>query len=237
MLKSKNLNDLEQRLGYQFRDRELLHRALTHSSARVSNKVSWDNEQLEFLGDRVLGLIMAEDLVLRFPESAEGDLARRYNRLVNRETCARVGETLGLGQYIVLGLGEAGSGGRRKQTIIANACEALLAALFIDGGFEAVRNVTLKSWEKEFGSIDRVRADPKSALQEWAQGRGLSLPTYRDLERRGPDHEPRFTSEVIIDKEEPARGEGRNKRAAEQAAAQSFLERNGIWQSEPSDEC
>lgn len=233
VVRSASIDELQNRLGYTFSDRGLLQRALTHSSARASRRIDHDNEQLEFLGDRVLGLVMAERLVKRFPEAEEGTLARGYNRLVRRETCARVGNELELGNFIVLGTGEAGSGGRRKHTIIANACEAVLGAIFLDGGFDEARRVTLRWWTDHFEAIDEVRADPKSALQEWAQSRGLPLPDYAELGRTGPDHAPSFTTEVRIERQEPAQGYGANKRAAEQAAALAFLEREGIWQSEP----
>jgi ribonuclease-3 len=229
------LKHLFERLGYAFNDRSLVELALTHASARPSLKPNEDNERLEFLGDRVLGLAVAELLTASFPEASEGELARRFNQLVRAETCAEVAQRWELGKLIVMSGGEAESGGRAKKTILANACEAVLGAIFIDGGYEPARDVVHRFWAAELSSLDLAVPDAKSILQEWAQGRHLPLPRYIEVSREGPDHKPRFTSEVQIDGVAPERGHGANKRAAEQAAALAMLLREGVWQAPQHD--
>ena len=187
-----------------------------------------DNERLEFVGDRVLGLAIAAALIEAFPLATEGELARRYNRLVRGETCARVARELNLGTYLILSESEAGSGGREKSTILADAIEALLGAILIESGFDKANAVVRRLWLSRLEELPQVSADPKSALQEWAQGMGLSLPEYIEIARKGPDHAPRFTAEVRIRGKSPARGEGASKRAAEQAAASELLTREGV---------
>jgi len=226
--------DLATRIGHDFSDPALLERALVHSSARASARPDEDNERLEFLGDRVLGLTVAELLTDAFPEAHEGELARWFNQLVRAETCAEIAQGWNLGDVILMSGGEAGSGGRRKKTILANACEAVLGAVFADGGYEAAKHVVRKFWEPELGRIGLVIPDAKSVLQEWAQGRRLPLPRYFEVAREGPDHAPRFTAEVQIEGVTPERGQGTNKREAEQAAALAMLMREGIWQAPPN---
>lgn len=229
------LRHLSERLGYDFKDASLLALALTHASARPAPKPNEDNERLEFLGDRVLGLCIAELLTETFPEASEGELARRYNQLVRAETLAEVAQQLELGKVILMSGGEAESGGRGKKTILANACEAVLGAIFTDGGYEAARKVVKTFWASELGSFAEALPDAKSVLQEWAQGRRLSLPRYIEVSREGPDHAPQFTSEVQIDGIAPERGHGASKRAAEQDAALAMLLREGVWQSPHHD--
>ena len=229
------LQQLFERLGFAFKDRSLVELALTHASARPSLKPNEDNERLEFLGDRVLGLAIAELLTQTFPEASEGDLARRYNQLVRAETCAEIAKEWELGQLILMSGGEAESGGRGKKTILANACEAVLGAIFIEGGYQTARDVVFRFWASELASLDLALPDAKSILQEWAQGRRLSLPRYVEIAREGPDHKPRFTTEVQIDGVAPERGHGANKRAAEQAAALAMLLREGVWQAPAHD--
>ena len=226
---SRRLEPLAAALGHDFADLGLLRRALTHASMRTDGDRSGDNERLEFLGDRVLGLAICEVLIEAFPTADEGELARRYNRLVRRETCAEVALAFDLGHYIVLSSGEADTGGRAKATILADTCEALLGAVFLDGGFEAARKLVRRLWHGHLGSQQRDRPDAKSALQEWAQGLGQSIPVYTMMDRRGPDHAPRFTAEVRVTGREPAVGRGSNKRLAEQAAATAFLLREQVW--------
>jgi ribonuclease-3 len=230
MLRARKYKDLEKSLGHRFRKQNLLEVALTHASMRGGKGKCSDNERLEFIGDRVLGLAVAELLNEQFPTASEGELARRYNRLVRGETCAKVARLLGLGVHLILSESEAGSGGRTKGTILADAMEALLGAVFLDGGFDAARGVVRRLWESQSGELapTAARPDAKSALQEWAQGQGLALPVYTEIARKGPDHAPRFTSEVRITGKSPARGEGDSKRAAEQAAARALLEREGV---------
>jgi ribonuclease III len=229
------LQQFFERLGFAFKDRALVELALTHASARRLLKPNEDNERLEFLGDRVLGLAIAELLTQTFPESSEGELARRYNQLVRAETCAEIAKEWELGQLILMSGGEAESGGRGKKTILANACEAVLGAIFIEGGYQAARDVVFRFWATELASLDLALPDAKSILQEWAQGRRLSLPRYVEIAREGPDHKLRFTSEVQIDGVAPERGHGANKRAAEQAAALAMLLREGVWQAPVHD--
>jgi ribonuclease-3 len=224
----RKLKDLEARLGYAFEDRALLKKALTHASVRQASAKRRDNERLEFLGDRVLGLAVAELLSEVYPTASEGDLARLYNRLVRGGTCAEVARALDLGPSLVLSESEAGSGGRDKETILADASEALLGAIFLEAGYEKAREVVRAHWGTKLQGAPAEAADAKSALQEWAQGKGLDLPQYVEVARQGPDHAPRFTAEVRIKGARPARGEGASKRAAEQAAATALLEREGV---------
>ncbi len=223
--------DLAARIGHDFSNPALLKLALTHSSARASTRPDEDNERLEFLGDCVLGLAVAELLTDAFPKAPEGELALWFNQLVRAETCAEIAQSWDLGDLILMSGGEAGSGGRRKKTILANTCEAVLGAVFADSGYEAAKRVVRAFWEPQLGVIDLAAPDAKSVLQEWAQGRRLPLPRYLEVAREGPDHAPRFTAEVQIEGVAPERGQGANKREAEQAAALAVLLREGVWQA------
>ena len=225
--RDRALSRLSERLDYAFKDLSLLDLALTHASARASLSRQVDNERLEFLGDRVLGLAIAELLTANFPVASEGELARRYNRLVRADTCAKIATQWGLGDLILMSGGEAESGGRQKKNILANACEAVLGAVFSDGGYEEANRLVQRFWTGAEGV--ECAGDAKSVLQEWAQGRRLPLPHYVEVSREGPDHAPSFTAEVCIDGVAPARGQGASKRAAEQAAALAVLRREGIW--------
>jgi ribonuclease III len=227
------LKDLCARLGHEFSDPALLKVALTHASARAGACPHEDNERLEFLGDRVLGLAIAELLADSFPKAREGELARWFNHLVRAETCAEIAQEWELGTFILMSGGEAGSGGRSKKTILANACEAVLGAIFADGGYDSARAVVHRFWQPQLDMLELAAPDAKSLLQEWAQGRRLPLPRYLEVAREGPDHAPRFTAEVQIDGVAPERGTGANKRAAEQAAALAMLVREGVWQAPP----
>ncbi len=219
--------ELEARLGHVFRDRALLQRALTHSSA--DSIVS--NERLEFLGDRVLGLVIAEKLHALYPEDAEGALALKFNALARREACVTAAEAAGIPAHLILAASEAGSGGRRKAAIVGGAMEAVIAALYLDGGFETARAFVEKYWAGAFANLGRDMRDPKTALQEWAQarkGKARVAPAYQMVSREGPDHAPRFVVEVRVEGEMPATGEGGSKREAEQAAARAMMERLGL---------
>jgi ribonuclease III len=227
------LKDLSARIGHDFADPALLKLALTHASARAGARPNDDNERLEFLGDRVLGLAIAELLANSFPKAREGELARWFNHLVRAETCAEIAQEWELGTFILMSGGEAGSGGRGKKTILANACEAVLGAIFADGDYDAARAVIHRFWKAQLDTLELAAPDAKSLLQEWAQGRRLPLPRYLEITREGPDHAPRFTAEVQIDGVAPERGTGANKRAAEQAAALAMLLREGVWQAPP----
>ena len=230
MARGRNLKGLETALGYHFQSRPLLERALTHASTRTEKKPADDNERLEFLGDRVLGLSIAELLLELDPAASEGALARRFNRLVRKEACSSIGRNLDLGASLKVSASEEESGGRDKDTILADAVEALLAAIFQEAGFPAVREVVRRLWAPLLSGLPETASDPKSALQEWAQGQGKALPVYVEMSREGPDHAPRFTTEVRISGLKPIRGIGTNKRAAEQAAATALLAREGVWE-------
>lgn len=224
-----NYRQLESIIGYSFSDDMWLRRALVHSSARARKDVDRDNERLEFLGDRVLGLTMADILFRKFPDANEGSLARTYNSLVRKEACAAVAETIELGLYLQLGGGELKGGGRRKQAILGDACEALVGAVFLDGGFDAARDVIARLWGDKLEIEEETPADAKTALQEWAQGQGMPLPVYDDVGRTGPDHRPVFTTAVQIKGLDSGTGTGESKRSAQQAAARVVLEREGVW--------
>lgn len=229
MSRPRKYAELETALGYRFKDRKLLERALTHASVRSNAARRLDNERLEFLGDRVLGLAVAEMLHRTLPDHSEGDLARHFNRLVRGATCAAVGREAGIGRFLILSESEADSGGREKDTILANAVEALLGAVFVEGGFHAGREAVKRLWGERFNLSPSAIVDPKSALQEWAQGRGLPLPRYAEISREGPDHALRFVAEARLKGHDPAKGEGTSKRQAEQAAAAELLRREGVW--------
>jgi len=228
MPKARPTRALETALGFRFKDLGLLEQALTHASVRGGKAHRFDNERLEFIGDRVLGLAVAELLAEALPDATEGQLARHYNRLVRGGACAAVARDVGLGPHLILSESEADSGGRDKHTILADAIEALLGAIFLEGGFDAARQVVRRLWAGYLEAIPEVTADAKSLLQEWAQGQGLPLPEYVLVARKGPDHAPHFTAEVRISGKTPVRGEGASKRAAEQAAARALLAREGV---------
>lgn len=228
MTRARKYKDLETALGHKFKNAQLLERALTHASVRGGKAARADNERLEFLGDRVLGLVIAEHLNEAYPNSSEGDLAKRFNRLVRGETCASVARQVDLGPHLIISDSEAGSGGRDKETILADAMEAVLGAVFLDSNFDKARGVVRRLWQTDGATVTHEAADAKSALQEWAQGQGLALPEYIEIARKGPDHAPRFTTEVRIGGKAPARGEGASKRQAEQAAATALLMREGV---------
>lgn len=220
-----------QRIGYEFRTADRLERALTHSSYCDGDvRAPFDNERLEFLGDRVLGLVVADLLFAAFPDSTEGDLAPRFNALVRKETCADVARTLGLGAFLRLSAGEEQGGGRNKDAILGDACEALIGAIFLDGGFDAASRFVRTHWEPRLKLVERPPRDAKTVLQEWLQGRGLRPPRYALVGRTGPDHEPEFTISIEVEGHAPLEARAGSKRGAEQLAAEMFLEREGIDQ-------
>jgi ribonuclease-3 len=217
---------LESRLGHRFADRALLDRALTHASASQGAKKLPDNERLEFLGDRVLGLIVAHALMARDAEATAGALSKRLAGLVNRQACARVARGLGLGEALRLDGGETRRGARDHETILADAVEALIAALFLELGLDGAADTVLSLWSPLLDEpVDPLAADPKSALQEWAAAAGKPPPVYRVISRTGPDHEPRFTLEVSLGDYPPATGVGGSLQAAQKSAALSLLTR------------
>lgn len=221
-----DLAELESAIGYAFADKALLHHALTHVSASPQRPDSY--ERLEFLGDRVLGLIVAHMIYVYFPKESEGELSRRLAALVRKETCAEVAEDWGVGPYMRLGEGEAQTGGRQKRTILGDACEAIIGAVYLDGGAEAAAGVVGAAFGPKMRAAGPNLRDAKTALQEWAQARRLTPPRYHMIARSGPDHAPAFDVAVNIDGYEPAFGVGASKRAAEQAAASAFMLREGV---------
>jgi ribonuclease-3 len=219
---------LEERLGHRFAAPALLKRALSHASMGAHS-----NERLEFLGDRVLGLVIAQRLHAEYPGESEGGLAVRLNALVRREACAQVAERVALAPHLIMAAGEAASGGRKKSAILAGAVEAVIAALYIDGGFAAAEKFILSYWEEAFATLKPELRDAKTALQEWAQSgarRGSkSPPVYAMTGRTGPDHAPAFRVEVRVAGQDNVTGEGATKRDAEQDAARRMLQQLGVW--------
>jgi ribonuclease III len=220
---SAELKALEGRIGYQFQRPELLLRAVTHSS--MSSATRDDNQRLEFLGDRVLGLVMAEALLARDAKATEGQLAPRYNALVRKEACADVARQIALGDVLKLGRSEMISGGRRKLALLGDAMEALIAAVYLDAGFDPARALILRLWGERIGAVDDDARDAKTALQEWAQARGLPPPKYVELKRSGPDHAPVFTMAAQLETGDSESATAGSKRQAEQAAAKALLDR------------
>ena len=220
--------ELEQKTGYVFADKALLDGALTHISA-LSGKNRVDSYQrLEFLGDHVLGLVVSDLLFRGFPNADEGELSRRLADLVRKETCADVARSIDLGAAIKLGASEANAGGRERIAILADVCEALIGAVFLDGGYQSAVAVVEQLWGERLRTPASPVRDPKTALQEWAQARGLPTPSYREIARTGPHHDPEFRVAVLLPELTPAEGLGRSKRAAEQAAAAALLSREGV---------
>jgi ribonuclease-3 len=218
---------LERRLGYAFKDRALLERALTHPSVLHGRKAP-DNQVLEFLGDRVIGLFAAERLAAVSPDASEGDLTRQLHALVNGKACAEIGRDIELGAALRLAGSETRAGGRDKSSILGDAVEALMAAVYLDGGLEAARAAFDDLWAEKFTNLQDAGArDPKTALQEWAQGLGRSLPAYGIVARSGPDHRPAFTVSVTVEGFDPALGDGHSRQEAEKAAAAVLLAREG----------
>lgn len=218
-----DLAEFATRIGHEFGQPDLLVRAVTHSSLSSATRPS--NERLEFLGDRVLGLSIATALFQTDDRAAEGQLAPRFNALVRQETCADVAREIGLGEVLKLGRSEMMSGGRRKEALLGDAMEAVIAAIYLDAGFDAARAVVLRLWGPRIAAAGNLSRDAKSALQEWAQARGLPPPVYVEVRRSGPDHQPVFTVEAQLSNGAIATGEAPGKRQAEQAAAAALLAR------------
>jgi ribonuclease-3 len=218
---SADLAAFAARLGHDFTRPDLLNRAVTHAS--IASPGRPDNQRLEFLGDRVLGLVMAAALMQADRAAREGQLAPRFNALVRKEACADVARQIGLGEVLKLGRSETMSGGKRKEALLADAMEAVIAAVHLDAGFAAAEKVVLRLWGDRIAEVAEDARDPKTALQEWAQARGLKPPAYHDLAREGPDHAPLFSVEARLDDGHAARGQAASKRAAQQLAAEALL--------------
>jgi ribonuclease-3 len=219
---------LENTVGYKFKDRELLERSLTHISALAGGNRANSYQRLEFLGDHVLGLIISDMLFRAFPKADEGELSRRLADLVRREACADVARAIELGTALRLGASEANAGGRMRTAILADVCEALVGAVYLDGGYQAAAKLVERLWGERMRAPVRPLRDPKTILQEWAQARGLPTPTYREVARTGPHHDPEFRVAVVLPGKETAEGLGHSKRTAEQAAAAALLNREGV---------
>ncbi len=220
---SADLQAFSGRLGHDFAKPEILVRAVTHSSMTSPHRD--DNQRQEFLGDRVLGLVMAEALLLADVNAAEGLLAPRFNALVRKETCADVAREIDLGAVLKLGRSEMKSGGRRKEALLADGMEAVIAAVYQDGGFDGARVMVLRLWGARIHNVADDARDPKTALQEWAQARGENPPEYIEVARSGPDHQPIFTIEARLASGPFEAATAGSKRQAEQAAASALLKK------------
>jgi ribonuclease III len=220
---------LEERIGYRFKDNALLECSLTHISAlKGARNRAGSYQRLEFLGDHVLGLVISDVLFRSFPKADEGELSRRLADLVRKETCAEIARTIELGAAILLGSSEANAGARKRPAILADVCEAVIGAVYLDGGYPAAAALVERLWQVRMQATAPPQRDPKTVLQEWAQARGLPTPVYREVARTGPDHDPEFQIAVQLPNFAPAEGSGRSKRVAEQAAAAAMLTRERV---------
>ena len=220
---------LEERIGYHFTDPSQLEIALTHISAlRGARNRAGSYQRLEFLGDHVLGLVISDMLYRAFPKADEGELSRRLADLVRKETCTDIARSIDLGTAIRVGSSEQNAGARTRPAILADVCEAVIGAVYLDGGYKAAEQLVERLWEVRLRATAQPLRDPKTVLQEWAQARGLPTPAYREVARSGPDHNPEFRVAVQLPAFAPAEGMGRSKRAAEQAAAAAMLAREGV---------
>lgn len=217
-----DLSQFYDSIGYVFKSNDLAVEALTHPSS--SDQRTY--ERLEFLGDRVLGLVISEWLFKNYEDATEGDIAPKLNELVSKEACADVAATLGLGAHIIMAAGEIEAGGREKKSILGDVIEAIIAALYLDGGFDPASEFIHRQWKEMFDRADDIRVDAKTRLQEWAQAQALPLPEYIVTSREGPDHAPVFTVEVTVEGYPSVEGMGTSKRSAERAAATLMLESN-----------
>ncbi len=225
MKKSEAIRSFEQRLGYEFSNLSLLVEALTHSS--IASDFRKDNQRLEFLGDRVLGLVMAEALLEIDQTAPEGTLAPRFNALVRKETCAEVARQIELGGVLKIGRSEMLSGGRRKDALLGDGMEAVIAAIYKDGGFEVAKTIIINLWGDRIKNVKGDARDAKTMLQEWAQARGQNPPNYEVMSQSGPDHAPDFLVKVILDSGETSEALAGSKRQAEQMAAKALLQKIG----------
>ena len=221
---------IEARIGHKFAEPALLATAFTHVSAlkKSTRKRSDSYQRLEFLGDHVLGLIVSDMLYRAFPNADEGELSKRLADLVRKESCADVAKSLGLLDDIKLGAVGAGAGARLRKSVLGDICEAVIGAIFLDGGYAAAAAFVAHNWTERMHKPRRPLRDPKTVLQEWAQGKGLPTPVYREVERTGPHHDPQFRVAVDLPGLAPAEGVGGSKRAAEKVAASVMIEREGV---------
>lgn len=230
------LSELQQRLDYSFSDEKLLMQALTHKSAFdgtvADHRASY--QRLEFLGDRVLALVIAEMIYAEFPDAEEGELARRLTSLVRNESCADVATDLKMGDAIFMSQGEQRAGGRQKAAILGDICEAVIAAIYLDGGMKPADAFIRRNWTKRMHQADKPLRDAKTTLQEWAHANRKPTPRYEEVSRSGPDHKLHFIVHVLVDGFDPVKGDGNSKRDAQQDAATRFLTERGVWQKETS---
>lgn len=227
---ARNHEKLQFRLGYRFADPDLLDRALTHSSAvSPAKRIERSYQRLEFLGDRVLGLAVADMLYRRYPKANEGELSRTLNTLVRKETCAIIARQLDLGREMNLGDSEARTGGAEKDAILGDVTEAVIGAIYCDGGADKAYEFVERMFEEFLADGSANKADAKTTLQEWAQARGLEPPTYIQTARTGPDHAPQFTISVSLGDYETLSATGPSKKIAEHKAAELFLIRQKVW--------
>ena len=227
---ARNHEKLQFRLGYKFADPDLLDRALTHSSAiSPAKRIERSYQRLEFLGDRVLGLVVADMLYRRYPKANEGELSRTLNTLVRKETCAIIARTLGLGPEMNLGDSEARTGGAEKEAILGDVTESIIGAIYVDGGLGKAYEFVERLFEEFLADGSANKADAKTTLQEWAQAQGLEPPTYTQTERTGPDHAPQFTITISLGDYDTLSAAGPSKKIAEHKAAELFLIRQQVW--------
>ncbi|OAE97467.1 ribonuclease III [Bradyrhizobium centrolobii] len=228
--KAKGANAaLEARIGHGFADPNLLMQAITHVSALKSGRKRGDSYQrLEFLGDHVLGLVVSDMLYHAFPNADEGELSKRLAELVRKESCADVAKSLGLLDDVKLGSVGPSADARLRKSVLGDICEAVIGAIFLDGGHAAAADFVKRNWTERMHKPRRPLRDPKTVLQEWAQGKGLPTPVYREVERTGPHHDPQFRVAVDLPGLESAEGVGGSKRAAEKVAASVMIEREGV---------
>lgn len=219
------LDEISERLGYRFVNEALLTEALTHGSTQ---KHKGDYQRLEFLGDRVLGLVIAEHLFRTHPTDGEGQLTHVLSSLVRSEACADAGDVIGLSDLVIIGVGERAKGMNLNRTVLGDVMEALIAAIYLDGGLEQARSFVLRCWDRQLKAPRVAVKDPKTFLQEWALARALPIPCYKVVSRAGPEHEPVFVVSVEVKDRSPAEGKAGSKRGAEMDAADQFLKREGI---------
>jgi ribonuclease III len=220
---------IEARIGHKFADPSLLTTAITHVSAlKPQRKRGESYQRLEFLGDHVLGLIVSDMLYRTFPEADEGELSKRLADLVRKESCAEVAKVLGLADDIKLGAVGAGASARLRKSVLGDICEAVIGAVYLDGGYPAAASFVERNWTERMKKPRQPLRDPKTVLQEWAQGKGLPTPVYREVERTGPHHDPQFRVAVDLPGLASAEGVGGSKRAAEKVAASVMIEREGV---------
>jgi ribonuclease-3 len=224
---TRSIDRLQSTLGHSFANPDLLDRALTHASA-VNGRDQQTYQRLEFLGDRVLGLVVADLLVERFPDAPEGELSRRLARLVSRETCTEIAEEMQLAKYLRIGGGQKGTP-RATAGVLSDVCEAVIAAIYRDSGLAAARALIERYWGPRIEGMSGPLRDAKTELQEWAHRNAFEAPVYTETLRSGPDHAPSFEIEVVVGDVAPGRGKGGSKREAEQDAAANVLRREGVW--------